>query len=303
MVKLTWARLASYDVTANRLHRNAERIERSILLFGIAVTFVALLQNELSIHNVDGWWDHVFHWSTDRRAGARVDPDRDVGEHGDQQAVGAPALGRRSRSAARSSAGAPAPAPTVEDAKDPGAHGSSVEHLVERVSAIEARLMKTEVGSSTLADVGDGPHVSLAGAHDEDDGVSRLGPDGYFRLRIEHQLDYYRSKVRRLARTVARAAGREHPRRRGRYDPRDHGQRGVDRLEHRGRGRGRRAHRPSADRHDALELQLRDRLARGVPVALAGGARRRNATTSTSSASSCVPSGRSNRSRRAGGVT
>jgi hypothetical protein len=77
-----------------------------------------------------------------------------------------------------------------------------VEHLVERVCAIEARLMKSEVGSSTLVDVGSAPPVALAGSHDEDDGVSRLPPEGYVRLRIEHQLGYYRSKVRRLARNL-----------------------------------------------------------------------------------------------------
>jgi hypothetical protein len=201
VVKLTWARLASYDVTANRLHRNAERIERSILLFGIAVTFVALLQNELSIHNVNGWWDHVFHWSLIvvpvlvsiliAMSASMAISKRWVLLRSAAESIRREIFGWRTRTGAYR-----------EDSKDPGAHRSSVEHLVERVCAIEGRLMKTEVGSSTLADVGDGPHVSLAGAHDEDDGVSRLGPEGYFRLRIEHQLDYYRSKVRRLARRL-----------------------------------------------------------------------------------------------------
>jgi SMODS and SLOG-associating 2TM effector domain 1/Protein of unknown function (DUF4231)/SLOG in TRPM, prokaryote len=201
VVKLTWRRLASYDVTAARLRRNSERLERSILLLGIIVTFIALLDNELSIHEIAGWWDEVFHWSLVvmpvvvsiliAMSASMAIGKRWVLLRSASESIRRELFGWRTRTGHYR-----------DDGGGPTTRRASVERLVDRVCAIESRLMKSEVGTSTLVDVGEAPAITLAGAHHEDDGVSRLGPDAYFRLRIEHQLGYYRSKVRRLARNL-----------------------------------------------------------------------------------------------------
>jgi hypothetical protein len=201
VVKLTWSRLASYDVTAGRLRRNSERLEASILLFGIVVTFIALLQNAFEINGIDGWWNEVFHWTlvvmpVVVSVMIAMSASMAIGKRWVLLRAASESI-RRELFAWRTRTGTYREVP----GKQVSPH-SSVEQLVERVCAIESRLMKSEVGSSTLVDVGAAPPVALAGAHDEDDGVSRLAPDGYVRLRIEHQLGYYRSKVRRLARNL-----------------------------------------------------------------------------------------------------
>jgi hypothetical protein len=201
VVKLTWARLASYDVTAGRLRRHSERLEASILLFGIVVTFIALLQNAFEINGINGWWNDVFHWTlvvmpVVVSVMIAMSASMAIGKRWVLLRAASESI-RRELFSWRTRTGT-----YREDPEKKVSRHSSVEQLVDRVCAIESRLMKSEVGSSTLVDVGEASPVALAGSHDEDDGVSRLQPDGYVRLRIEHQLGYYRAKVRRLARNL-----------------------------------------------------------------------------------------------------
>jgi hypothetical protein len=66
--------------------------------------------------------------------------------------------------------------------------------LTRKLDAISTKLMQTEVNTSAMPEY-EGPIPPAYASADGDDGLSFLPPDRYLKLRLEHQLKYYRHKA------------------------------------------------------------------------------------------------------------
>jgi hypothetical protein len=74
------------------------------------------------------------------------------------------------------------------------------EELVNKISQLNTQLMQTEVNLAALKPYPEtGPiPPEMYGASDKDDGFSFLPPEGYLKIRLGDQVNYYQSKVRKL---------------------------------------------------------------------------------------------------------
>lgn len=199
VVPLVWCRLAAYDQAAQRLRRQQSRLQVLILTLGVVVTGLAILQNQLGDEGDGRWWDDAL------RASLVVLPvltsvliataaSLAPGRRWVQLRSAAESI-RREIFTWRTRTG-----PYAADAVAAGQ--TDVEVLISRVEEIEIRLVHSDAGSTTLPVIAPADAVARAGGDPSDDGVSVLGADGYFRLRIDDQLDYYRNRAGRLRRRV-----------------------------------------------------------------------------------------------------
>jgi len=189
VVKDAWQRVATYDQLAVRLRRLFTRFQGSILVLGVAVTALALIDNRLQ--------RPALHWAV----------------------IAVPVLisvlialtGRRAvgqrwvmlRAAAESIKAEIYRYRTLETGLAAG-HGRTADagqqQLVERLDAIEKRLMQTEASSGPLTPYQGPLPPAMYGAAAADDGLSPLSPDRYLDIRVRDQLSYYHARVRRLNR-------------------------------------------------------------------------------------------------------
>ena len=194
VVKQILARCKAYDATAQQLQRHAHTLEATVLGLGVFVTFLSLFNEDVG---TSGGLHDVIHWTLVvlpvfvaaliALVGVTGSGKRWLLVRGACEAIKHEIFVWRTRT------GVYAPAVFAGVATGPA---DATEQLVDRVASIEAQLMGSIVGSSTaFAPVDDG-HI---GVSDGDDGISRLAPDDYLRVRVADQLAYYRRKVTSLA--------------------------------------------------------------------------------------------------------
>ena len=190
ILKDAWRTFATYDRLAAHLRTTFGRFQVSILALGILATLLALLDNAIGIP--------ALHWivvaapilvsvviaMANRRAAGK----RWVLLRAAAESVKREIYHYRTRTG-------------TYRARLPGADPAARRQiLAARIDAIEAALMRTDASSGPVSPY-DGPlPPEMWGAGRDDDGLSRLGPARYLRIRIGDQLSYYHGRIRELDR-------------------------------------------------------------------------------------------------------
>jgi hypothetical protein len=190
VLKSAWQAFAGYDQQAARLRKVFTRFQGSVLLLGVLATLLALLYNET--HN------RFLHWLVVAApivvsvliavAGRHAAGQRWVLLRGAAEAVKAEIYRYR---AGTSPYNGPA-----SGAQEPARR----QVLAERIGAVQARLMQTEVSSNQLSAYAGPLPPTMYGAGRDDDGLSPLDAGRYLSIRLRDQLTYYRGKVNSLSR-------------------------------------------------------------------------------------------------------
>ena len=196
VLKLAWERFACYDAAAARLRRGAGRLQRSVLLLGVAVTLAALLQHTLADRPGRAWpaagW--ALHWTVVAipvliaallAGGDRFGPGRRWRPLlAAARAVEQEVFRHRTRTGAYRGDGREAV-------------------LVERLAAVDADLLRTEAAAGSLP-AWTGPLPPPGTGLGADDGLSPLDPGRYLAVRLAGQLDGHRGGAVRLERHLRR---------------------------------------------------------------------------------------------------
>lgn len=193
-----WRRFGSYDFHARRLKTYSKRMQKLILALGILATFLALLQTELltqKVFETGSWYKWAFQYSivslpivvsiliasTNRfKPGYKCILLR----------AGAEAIKReifRYRIHAE----------ILKTENENSENFFNEKKIVEKINNINNRLMQTELNSTALTPYeGEIPPEYATGP--DDDGFKSLCPKDYLKCRIEHQLNYYQNKTKKL---------------------------------------------------------------------------------------------------------
>jgi len=188
ILKDAWQRFGTYDQLAVRLRRLFTRSQASILLLGVAGTLLALIDSEVK--------KTALHWTVvvlpilvavlvavvSRRAlGQRWVMMRAAAEF-----IKAEIYRYRTLEPVR----------TKDQAKS--AKAANQQRLASQLDVIEERLMQTEASSGPVTPYGGPLPPRMYGAGRDDDGLSRLRPERYLRIRVDDQLSYFHGRVRTL---------------------------------------------------------------------------------------------------------
>ena len=197
-LKDAWVMFATYDLLAVRLRDTFERFQSSILALGVVATTIALAHDAAG-GRLRGW----LHWAAvgapilvsvliavaNRRAAGK----RWVLLRAAAEAVKSEIYRYRTQTGVYGSE-------EIAGAQQPG--GAPI-RLVERLTTIDAGLIKTDASGGPLTPY-DGPlPPEMYGAEKGDDGLSALDAERYVEMRIADQIGYYAGRVRELDRRRA----------------------------------------------------------------------------------------------------
>jgi predicted Rossmann-fold nucleotide-binding protein len=190
-LRLAWEQFARFDRSALRHQRNARRMQRVILGFGILGTALALTQAQLEADvALDSFAEGVLRYSIllvpiiltalIAAAGRANAATKWVVLRGTAESIKSQIYRFRSRAGRYGGA-------------EPVATTAQVE-LAAALGEITSTAMQSEINLAAL-----GPYEGTLPPPDAvrqgDDGFSRLGPDRYVEVRLLHQLDWYRRKT------------------------------------------------------------------------------------------------------------
>src|SRR6266516_4894236 len=213
VLKLAWERFARYQTAATRLRRTDDRLQRWPLALGIAAVLVALVQHAVQPQvGANSIAALVLHWTVAALpllltvllvAGHRLG----AGRRWPLLRAAAEAARReiyRYRAAAR-----PYDSDASEGEESAGANATNAAAardaaLAERLGAIDAGLMHTEIAVGRLSAYSGPLPPPSAGTAAGDDGLSPLDPRGYLELRLAERLSACRARVTLAERRLRR---------------------------------------------------------------------------------------------------
>jgi hypothetical protein len=194
VLKAVWQEFATYDQMAARLRKVFTRFQGSVLALGVLATLLALVYDETH--------DRFLHWLVVATpivvsvliavAGRHAAGQRWVLLRGAAEAIRVEIYRYRTRTSPYN--GSAGRARRL-------ARGQA---LADRIGAVQARLMQTEVSSNQLRAYAGPLPPGMYGAGRDDDGLSPLTAERYLSIRLSDQLTYYRGRVRSLSRRRSR---------------------------------------------------------------------------------------------------
>lgn len=194
VLKSAWQDFATYDQMAARLRKVFTRFQGSILALGVLATLLALVYDETH--------DRFLHWLVVAApitvsvliavAGRHAAGQRWVLLRGAAEAIKVEIYRYRTSASPYNGQAGRAHRPARRQV------------LADRIGAVQARLMQTEVSSNQLTPYAGPLPPRMYGLGRDDDGLSPLGAERYLSIRLRDQLAYYRGRVRSLSRRRSR---------------------------------------------------------------------------------------------------
>jgi hypothetical protein len=183
ILKGAWQQFATYDYLAVRLRRLFTRFQSWILLLGVAGTLLALIQSE-----VKQTWLHWVVVVVPILASVLI------------AVVSRRAVGQRWVMMRAAAEFIKAEIYRYRALQPAHVRPADRRRLADQLDVIEARLGQTEASSGPVTPYNGPLPPVMYGAGRDDDGLSRLGADGYLRIRVDDQLSYFHGRVRTLNR-------------------------------------------------------------------------------------------------------
>jgi hypothetical protein len=190
VLKSAWQDFATYDQMAARLRKVFTRFQGSILALGVLATLLALVYNETH--------DRFLHWLVVAApitvsvliavAARHAAGQRWVLLRGAAEAIKVEIYKYRTSASPYNGLPGRAHRPARRQV------------LADRIGAVQARLMQTEVSSDQLKPYAGPLPPRMDGLGRDDDGLSPLDAERYLSIRLRDQLAYYRSRVHSLSR-------------------------------------------------------------------------------------------------------
>jgi hypothetical protein len=196
-----WRRFADYDHNAKIAQKRFLRLRKWILGLGVAATFLALFHSALKpveapwIAQVNGYLRYLVILTPILISTLQAGTAKFKGGTNYILLRGSAEALKRQIYRYRAQVGIYSPEETKDEPREV--------KLARRVKTIGGQLMKTEVNQAGLT-LYQGQLPPQYGAAEEDDGFSDLEPEQYLAWRLEDQLNFYRSRTKKLDRQLRR---------------------------------------------------------------------------------------------------
>jgi hypothetical protein len=200
-LEAAWQRFANYDHNAKIAQKRFLGLRKWILGLGVAATFLALLHSTLKpigipwIAEANGYLRYLVILAPIVVSTMQAGTAKFKGGTNYILLRGSAEALKRQIYRYRAQVGIYSPEETKDEPREV--------KLARRVKTIGGQLMKTEVNQAGLTPY-QGQLPPQYGAAEEDDGFSDLEPEQYVAWRLEDQLNFYQSRVKKLDRQLRR---------------------------------------------------------------------------------------------------